>query len=205
MKDILLVIAYLLIGFAIGFWFASRDVVSIKIEGKEKSTNEVMGQTTATQDSVITGSEMIKQIVETQEKQKEESKPAQNVITPKEKTEPKTEPKKSETDVKESFNPNALTVASFVQDWTDYDAYLSIKNNTDKKIIGFKATIIYKSMNGAVLDYEEINKNIEIAPQMAKSIKIRGYGHDMYYAYYKSQIRLPERKFQIEFKLKSYE
>ena len=229
MKDFLLVIAYLLIGFAIGFWVASRDVVSIKFEGKDKCTNEVTGQTTATQDSVFIGSEMVRQIMETQElevaedemlvskqeekvatqekqQKKEEPKPVQNVVVPKENTAPKSEPKKTEPEVKEEFNPKALTVASFVQDWVDREAHLSIKNNLDKKITSFKATIIYKSMNGDDLDYEEINQNIEIAPQMAKSIKIKGYGHDMDYAYYKSQIKTtqPDRKFQIEFKLNSY-
>ena len=106
----------------------------------------------------------------------------------------------------QEFNPNALTVASFVQDWTDRDAHISIKNDTDRGIMGFRATVIYKSMNGDVLDYEEINQRIDIAPQMAKSIKIKGYGHDMNYAYYKSNVMSsqPDRKFKIEFVLNSY-
>ena len=106
----------------------------------------------------------------------------------------------------QEFNSNALTVVSFVQDWVDQDAHLSIKNNTDKGITSFKATVVYKSMNDDVLDYEEINQKIDIAPQMAKSIKIKGYGHDMDYAYYKSEIKItqPDRKFKIEFVLNSY-
>lgn len=106
----------------------------------------------------------------------------------------------------QEFNPNALTVVSFVQDWVDLDAHLSIKNNTDRGITSCKATVIYKSMNGDVLDYEEINQKVDIAPQMAKSIKIKGYGHDMDYAYYKSEVKMtqPDRKFKIEFVLNSY-
>ncbi|MBR1625767.1 MAG: hypothetical protein IJ681_01340 [Bacteroidales bacterium] len=103
-------------------------------------------------------------------------------------------------------NPKALTVASFIQDWLDSQATLSLKNNTSETIHSFKATIIYKDMKGNVLDYQEISKRTSIAPQMTKTFKIGGFGHDNHYAYYKSErsASMPDRVFQIEFKLNSY-
>ncbi|MBR1774069.1 MAG: hypothetical protein IJ759_00940 [Bacteroidales bacterium] len=104
------------------------------------------------------------------------------------------------------IDTNALTVVSFVQDWLDYEATISLKNNTDKTISYFTATIIYKDMKGNILDYQEINQNISIAPKMAKSFKIEAFGQDNDYAYYSSEKYKPNknRVFKIEFKLNSY-
>lgn len=104
------------------------------------------------------------------------------------------------------FDPKALTVVSFIQDWVDDEATISLKNNTNQTISSFSATIIYKDMKGNVLDYQEINEKMSIAPRMAKSFKIDAYGHDNYYAYYKSEVSYSrsDRVFKIEFKLNSY-
>ncbi|MBQ7984086.1 MAG: hypothetical protein IJ250_00435 [Bacteroidales bacterium] len=112
----------------------------------------------------------------------------------------------NEENSSDNIDPNALTVVSFIQDWLDCQATISLKNNTDKTIDSFEATIIYKDMQGNILDYQEINQYISITPQMAKSFKIKAYGHDNSYAYYKSKNRPSDsdRVFTIEFKLNSY-
>ena len=245
MKDFLLVIAYLLIGFALGYWAASKDALSPWINLDGQGTGEAVGQQIVvpqeepvkTKQTTPTPKQEEKPVQKKETAKKEASKSSQkaessalkqvNSTPAVEKNEaPKTEqtqpvskestqeqpavtkPENVQPVVTEKpeFDPNGLTVASFVQDWIDSYAYLSIKNNTDKTITNFKATVIYKSMNDDVLDYEEINQTVSIAPQMAKSVKIKGFGHDMSYAYYKSEIRasMPDRKFKIEFVLKSY-
>lgn len=115
------------------------------------------------------------------------------------------EPKASTKTITADVSPNALTVAAYVHDWVKREATLTLKNNTDQTITGFSARIIYKSMGGEILDYRDISKDLTIEPHLAKSFKLEGYGYDLYYAYYKSEIMPtnPDRKYKIEFKLNS--
>ena len=101
-------------------------------------------------------------------------------------------------------NRPALTVINFEQGCLDHQATVTIRNNTDKTITHFSGTIIYKNMAGEVIDYEEIDQRLEIAPHMAKPFKIKGYGHDLNYAYYKSETYDQQHRFKYEFQLKGY-
>ncbi|MBQ9253732.1 MAG: hypothetical protein IJ180_03035 [Bacteroidales bacterium] len=103
------------------------------------------------------------------------------------------------------FNKNALTVISFVQDYVDSEATISLRNNTDTTIYSFSANIIYKDMNGEVLDYKPININLEIPPKLSKTFTIPAFGRSANYVYYKTDfVPSNARKFKIDFELKDY-
>ena len=60
-------------------------------------------------------------------------------------------------------------------------------------------------MNGNMLDYRDIIKDITIEPKMSRSIQIPGFGTDEHYAYYKSDtFYSQQRKYKVQFELKSY-
>ncbi|MBP3253647.1 MAG: hypothetical protein J6M30_09955 [Bacteroidales bacterium] len=234
-RKVIFALIFLAIGFAIGFWTGANNALaplvtvekvqdddsdsdqddygfdenqtnSLAVTSKSaKTTVKNNNKTTKAETKSVASDKKTEKIVKTNTTSIESHK-----LTD-EKHKPETNLKKSESEQKDTeirtFDPNALTVVSFIQDWLDYEATLSLKNNTDRTISSFKATIIYKDMQGNILDYQEINQYISIAPQMAKSFKIKAYGHDNSYAYYKSKKSSsnPERVFTIEFKLNSYE
>lgn len=108
---------------------------------------------------------------------------------------------KGETDVK----ANAVTMVSFVQDSPIGNATITLKNNLEIPITSIKARIVYKDMNGEVLDYQDIDKSIEIAPKMARTFTIKAFGESADYVYYKSKaITYHDRKFKVDFVLEKY-
>lgn len=107
---------------------------------------------------------------------------------------------KGETEVK----ANAVTMVSFVQDSPYGDATITLKNNLDIPITSIKARIVYKDMNGEILDYQDIDKSIEIAPKMARTFTVKPFGESADYVYYKTRNSYYNRKFKVDFVLEQY-
>lgn len=59
-------------------------------------------------------------------------------------------------------------------------------------------------MNGEILDYQDIDKSIEIAPKMARTFTVKPFGESADYVYYKSRSIGHDRKFKVDFILEQY-
>lgn len=184
----------LLVGLGIGYWIGINGYIRME-EDTQQSSEEVVVETTAP----------VKESVSTQAA----AKPARTTTTSTPNrsncypSEPKSTPK---TLVKTGSDSNAISLVSYSQDWLDYDAQISVKNNTEFVITSITGRMIYYDMSGNMLDYQDFTKKLEIDSGMTKRFELRGYNYDEHYAYYQSEAisNAPDRVYKIEFQLKSY-
>lgn len=117
-----------------------------------------------------------------------------------------TQAKAEEKDSKTCADANAVTMVSYSHDWVDYQAQISVKNNTDKNITSITGRMIYYDMSGNMLDYQDFTEHIDIDAGMTKRFQLRGYNHEEDYAYYKNKVSYshPDNKYKVVFQLKSY-
>lgn len=221
-KETLLLIIGILIGFIIGYLVGEKKaedninsiVSSITKNTEDEGTDKIVLPVSATPDTPKHTSGGVPETgaAQSQQDAKSTKNKPQTELTP-DRKESASEPKSNSTvpsnQTNESktitTNPNALSVVSYVHDWVKSEAIITLKNNTEQTVTGFSARIIYKSMGGDILDYQDIGGDIHIEPHLARSYPVKGYGHDLNYAYYKSEIipGNPERKYKIEFVLNS--
>ncbi len=99
---------------------------------------------------------------------------------------------------------NAVTMASYEQQWLDHEATIALTNNTSKPIHNVAFLISYFDMKGNQLDYKDFSYDIEIAPGMTKSLDVPAFNPDRYYHYYKTPDSFEHPAFKIKYELKDF-
>lgn len=101
-------------------------------------------------------------------------------------------------------NEEAISLTYFEKNGSEFDEFLTLRNNTNDDITAIVGVIVYKTMNGEILDYQIVDEEIMIPVGLAKRIKIRSFDQDQNWMYYKSD-GYHYNKFKVEFRLLTYE
>lgn len=197
------VIIVLLIGLGVGYWVGSKGYIRMEEDAQQPSEEVVAKPVAPVAKPVakpVAAPAVTKPARTTTSSAPKHSAATSTTAT---KAKPKPVPK---TSVKTGTDPNAITLVSYSHDWKDWEAQISVKNNTEFDITSITGRMIYYDMSGNMLDYQDFTKKLEIDAGMTKHFELWGYNRDEYYAYYKSEVRFttPDRKYKVEFQLKSY-
>lgn len=103
-------------------------------------------------------------------------------------------------------NNNAATMTSYIKNEFEDEAFFTIKNNTKDAISHIHYILIYKTLNGEIIDYNENVLREEIAPHLAKRFYDKGFGGWRDYSCNGESFCLAHHiYFKTEFRLISYE
>jgi hypothetical protein len=97
-----------------------------------------------------------------------------------------------------------ITMTNFQKDGSEFYEYLTLKNNTNENITSVHIVLVYRTMDGEILDYQEISEDVYIPVGLAKRIQIRSFDNSQSWKYYKSEGYF-YKNFKVEFRLLSYE
>lgn len=100
---------------------------------------------------------------------------------------------------------HAVTLVSYDQELSDYEASLTLKNNTNQMIHNVCYRITYLDMKGNVIDYNDFTSKVEIEPGLARIVKVKAFQEGNGYSYYTSEYsNLASHRFKIKFELRGY-
>ena len=101
-------------------------------------------------------------------------------------------------------NSDALTMTFFEKNGSEFQEFISLKNNTNNDICAVTGVLIYRTMGGEILDYRVFNEDVKIPVGLAKRITLRSFDQNQNWKYYKSE-GYDYKQFKVEFRLLSYE
>ena len=113
------------------------------------------------------------------------------------------EPVSSNTELYRKSN-EGIQLAYFKKDGSEFYEHISFKNTTQYTIGNLVAIVIYKNMNGTMLDFQLIETHEIIPAGFTKMIKVRSFDQDQNFKYYKSEGYYYE-KFDIEMRVLTYD
>lgn len=101
--------------------------------------------------------------------------------------------------------PGALQLTNFQKIGSEFDEYISLKNNTEDVITSCEIVIIYKS-KGEIIDYQTLNFTKSIEPGLAKRFSYRSFDQDQDWEYIKERNNFHGhyKPFDIELRILSY-
>ena len=101
-------------------------------------------------------------------------------------------------------NSDALTMTYFEKNGSEFQEFLSLKNNTKDDICAVTGVLVYRTMGGEILDYRVFNEDVMIPVGLAKRITLHSFDQNQNWKYYKSE-GYDYKQFKVEFRLLSYE
>ena len=101
-------------------------------------------------------------------------------------------------------NSDALTMTYFEKNGAEFQEFLTLKNNTKDDICAVIGVLVYRTMDGEILDYRVFNKDVMIPVGLAKRITLGSFDQNQNWKYFKSD-GYDYKQFKVEFRLLSYE